>query len=61
MEIITVVVILGTLSTALYLGSQPYFKRSRDTKRVTDMTSYMAILDTYDKNFESFPSNYGSG
>lgn len=56
-----VILILWVLFTALYLGSQPYMMRSRDTKRVTDMLSYTNILDTYDKNFDTFPSNKGSG
>jgi prepilin-type N-terminal cleavage/methylation domain-containing protein len=60
-EIITVVFIVALLSTALYIGSQPYMKRSRDTKRITDMTSYFNILDKYATDFESYPSNYGSG
>jgi hypothetical protein len=36
-------------------------KRSRDTKRVTDITSYFTILDKYNTDFETYPSNYGSG
>lgn len=35
--------------------------RSRDTKRITDVLGYTNIVDAYDKNFETFPSNYGSG
>lgn len=35
--------------------------RTRDMKRVTDMISYTNILDMYDKNFDTFPSNNGSG
>ena len=36
--------------------------RSRDTKRVTDIQSYMKnIIMTYRTNFDTFPSNYGSG
>lgn len=60
-EIITVVFIVALLATALYIGSQPYMKRSRDTKRVTDINSYMNIVEAYNVNFETFPSNYGSG
>ncbi len=59
-EIITVVVILWTLSTALYMGVQPYLKRSRDTHRVTDVINYITIIDAYDKNFDTYPSNYWS-
>lgn len=36
-------------------------KRSRDVKRITDIGSYLNILDAYNANFETFPSNYGSG
>lgn len=57
-EIITVVVILGTLGTALYMSAQPYMKRTRDTKRVGDVISYMTILEAYEKNFDTYPSNY---
>lgn len=35
--------------------------RSRDTKRITSILSYTNILDTYEKNFDTFPSNMGSG
>lgn len=60
-EIISVVVILWTLATALYIGTVPYMKRSRDTKRIVDIWSYLNILDAYDKNFDTYPSNYWSG
>ncbi len=60
-EIVTVVVIVFTLATALYMWVVPYMKRSRDMMRVTDIRSYMTIIDAYDKNFDTFPSNYGSG
>jgi prepilin-type N-terminal cleavage/methylation domain-containing protein len=60
-EIITVVFIVALLSTALYIGSQPYMKRSRDTKRISDIASYMNIIEAYNANLETFPSNYGSG
>jgi Tfp pilus assembly protein PilE len=56
-----VVTILGILATALYLGANPYMMRSRDTKRVTDILNYTNVLETYEKNFDTFPSNYGSG
>lgn len=60
-EIITVVFIVWLLATSLYMGTQPYMKRSRDTKRITDMWSYINIIDTYNMNFETFPSNEWSG
>lgn len=60
-EIITVVLILALLSTALFIGSQPYMKRSRDTKRISDISSYMNILEAYNANLETYPSNFGSG
>jgi prepilin-type N-terminal cleavage/methylation domain-containing protein len=60
-EITTVVVILATLASAMYIWVVPYMKRSRDVRRVTDIRSYMTIIDVYDKNFDTFPSNYGSG
>ncbi len=56
-----VVMIVGILFVGLYMGSQPYFKRARDTKRYTDMLNYSTIFETYEKNFDTFPSNYGSG
>ena len=60
-EIITVVVIFGVLFSALYIWSQPYMKRSRDTRRITEIGSYMNIIDAYNANFDTFPSNEGSG
>lgn len=58
-EIMVVVMILSILFLALYMGVQPYLGRSRDTKRVTSMLQYSTILETYDKTFDTFPSNYG--
>ena len=49
------------LMSALYIGAVPYMQRSRDTKRVTAIFQYTSILEAYDKNFDTFPSNYGSG
>lgn len=60
-EIISVVVILWTLATALYIGTVPYLKRSRDVRRIVDIWSYLNILDAYDKNFDTYPSNLWSG
>lgn len=60
-EIMVVLLILSVLFTALYMGVQPYMMRSRDTKRITSVLSYSNIIDTYEKNFDTFPSNYGSG
>ncbi len=56
-----VLLILSVLFTALYMWVQPYMMRSRDTKRITGILSYANIIDTYEKNFDTFPSNYGSG
>lgn len=56
-----VLMIFGILFTALYMWVQPYMMRSRDTKRITSILSYTNILDTYEKNFDTFPSNMGSG
>ncbi len=36
-------------------------QRSRDTKRVSAIFQYTSILEAYDKNFDTFPSNFGSG
>ena len=35
--------------------------RSRDTKRVSAIFQYTSILEAYDKDFDTFPSNFGSG
>ena len=43
------------------MSANPYMMRSRDTKRITDILGYTNILETYEKNFDAFPSNYGSG
>ena len=43
------------------MSANPYMMRSRDTKRITDILAYTNILETYEKNFDTFPSNYGSG
>lgn len=59
-EIMVVLLIIGILATALFLAVGPYMMRSRDTKRITDILGYTNILDTYDKNFDTFPSNMGS-
>jgi hypothetical protein len=56
-----VVMILWVLFTGLYMWVQPYMKRSRDTKRVSALLQYTNILEAYEKNFERFPSNSGSG
>lgn len=60
-EIVTVITIIWVLATSLFIVVGPYMARSRDTKRVTDILGYTNILDAYDKNFDTFPSNYGSG
>lgn len=57
-----VIMIFWVLFVGLYMWSQPYFKRSRDTKRTTDIQSYLSnIISTYEKNFDTFPSNMWSG
>ena len=60
-ELMIVLMILSILFTALYMGVQPYMMRSRDTKRVTSLLQYTNIIEWYEKDFETFPSNYGSG
>ncbi|MDD2694182.1 MAG: prepilin-type N-terminal cleavage/methylation domain-containing protein [Candidatus Gracilibacteria bacterium] len=60
-EVMVVVMILGVLFVGLYMGFQPYMKRSRDTKRVANMLQYSNVLETFDKNFDTFPSVYGAG
>lgn len=59
-EMMVVIMIIGILATTVYILVAPYIARSRDTKRVTDILGYTNILDTYDKNFDTFPSNMGS-
>ena len=59
-EIMIVLMILAILFTALYMWTQPYMMRSRDTKRVTSLLQYTNIIEWYEKDFETFPSNYGS-
>lgn len=49
------------LMSALFVGAVPYMQRSRDTKRVTSLFQYTSILEAYEKNFDTFPSNSGSG
>ena len=57
-----VIAIIGVLASSLSIAIVPYMARSRDTKRVTDIQNYMNnIIGSYDKNFDTFPSNYGSG
>lgn len=57
-----VIAIIGILASSLSVAIIPYMARSRDTKRVTDIQNYMNnIIGSYDKNFDTFPSNYGSG
>ena len=56
-EIIVVVTIISMLFIALYMGAQPYMKRARDTKRITSLYQYTSVLEAYDKNFDTFPSN----
>lgn len=61
-EIMVVILVIGILFTGIYMSVQPYMSRSRDTKRITDMLGYLNnILVTYERNFDTFPSNYGSG
>jgi prepilin-type N-terminal cleavage/methylation domain-containing protein len=60
-EVAIVICIIWILWTSLYIWTQPYFKRSRDTKRVTDVLGYKNILEAYNKNFDTYPSNNGSG
>ena len=61
-EIMTVTLIIGILAGGIFIATQPYMKRARDTKRVTSIQSYLAnIIVAYEKNFDTFPSNYGSG
>jgi prepilin-type N-terminal cleavage/methylation domain-containing protein len=60
-EIMIVILIIGLLATSLFMVLSPYMSRSRDTKRITDILSYTNILDAYDKNFDTFPSNMWSG
>ena len=60
-EIMVVIFIIGLLGAAIYVATAPYMKRARDTKRVTSIQSYLAnIIVAYEKNFDTFPSNYGS-
>jgi prepilin-type N-terminal cleavage/methylation domain-containing protein len=58
-EIMVSLGIIAVLFGALYAGGiQPYMKRARDTKRITALLTYSNVLDTYEKNFDTFPSNY---
>lgn len=56
-----VIIIIGLLAGTLYVWTVPYMMRSRDTKRVTWIFQYTSILEAYEKNFDTFPSNYWSG
>lgn len=56
-----VIIILWILASVLYIWVIPYMQRSRDTKRVTSLFQYTSILEAYEKNFDTFPANYGSG
>lgn len=61
-EIMIVVMVIGILATALFSNVKPYLMRSRDTKRITDMQNYVNnVIGSYDKTYDTFPSNYGSG
>lgn len=54
----TVVMIIGLLASTLYIGAVPYLQRSRDTKRVASLFQYTSILEAYEKNYDTFPSNF---
>ncbi len=61
-EIMIVMTIIGILSWALFIWIQPYLWRSRDTKRVSDIQNYLNnMIGSYEKNFDTFPTNKGSG
>lgn len=57
-----IISIIGILAIALSAEFKPYIARSRDTKRTTDILNYMnQIISTYEKTYDTFPSNYWSG
>lgn len=60
-EILISLVIVWILFVGLTVTVQPYLSRSRDTKRVTSLFQYTPIIESYEKNFDTFPSNYGRG
>ena len=61
-ELMIVIAIIWILASSLSIAIIPYMARSRDTKRITDIQNYLNnVIGSYDKNFDTFPSNYGSG
>lgn len=60
-EIMGAIAIIGILISAVWVASGPYFARSRDTQRITDMTSLGNVFMAYRQNMDIFPSVYGSG
>ncbi len=59
-EIMTVVFIIGLLAAAVYIGTMPYYQRSRDTGRLTQVQSYASVFTTYKQSADSFPSTFWS-
>lgn len=57
-EIMTVVFIIGLLAAAVYIGTMPYYQRSRDTGRLTQVQSYASVFTTYKQSADSFPSTF---
>jgi prepilin-type N-terminal cleavage/methylation domain-containing protein len=59
-EIMGAIAVIGILIAAVWVASAPYMARSRDTQRITDMTSLGNVFMAYKQSLDAFPSNYGS-
>lgn len=59
-EIMGAIAIIGILVSAVWVASAPYFARSRDTQRITDIKSLGNVFMAYKQSMDAFPSNYGS-
>ncbi len=56
MEIMTVVFIIALLAAAVYIGTTPYYQRSRDAGRLTQVQSYASVFTTYKQSADTFPT-----
>ncbi len=57
-EIMVVVFIIGLLAIAGYIATMPYFQRSRDAGRLTQVQSYASVFSTYRQSADIFPTTF---
>ena len=60
-EIMVVVFIIALLAAAIYIGTTPYYQRSRDAGRLTQVQSYASVFATYKQPADTFPTTSWSG